>query len=194
MAYLPPFLRNLIRRQEVDQDLDAEIKAHVELLTDDNVASGMDAESAHRRALLEAGGVEQVKEKVRESRPGLWLEQLAQDLRYALRMLRKSLGFAAMSVLTLALGIGANTAMFSVIYAVLLQSLPFTDPSRVTVVFQKQPNGDNNIFSTPDYLEWKRQAGPLAQMAAFVGDSHTVGSSRDGLERVSGQRASAEMF
>lgn len=185
--------RNLFRRAEVEKDLAAEIDSHVQLLTDENLASGLSPEAARRQALVEVGGVEQVKAEVREARAGMWLEQLGQDLRYGVRMLRKSPGFAAMAVFTLALGIGANTAMFSVIDAVLLQSPPFANPARVTVVYQKQPNGKTNLFSTPDYLEWKRQAGPLEQMAAFVGDTHVLGT-KDGLERVSGYRGSAEMF
>lgn len=123
----------------------------------------------------------------------LWLEQFLQDLNYGLRALRRSPGFAALAVLTLALGIGANTAMFSVIDGVLLQTPPFRDPTKVTFVWQKQPNGNNNVFSTPDFLEWKRQSGPLAQMAALVSDSHALGTS-DSVERITGWRASAEIF
>jgi putative ABC transport system permease protein len=187
------WFRDLFRRAQVENDLAAEIDAHVQLLADENVANGMPPEAARRQALVDVGGVEQVKTEVREARTGIWLEQLGQDLRYGVRLLRRSPGFAAMAIFTLALGIGANTAMFSVIDAVLLQSPPFADPARVTVVYQKQPNGKTNLFSTPDYLGWKRQAGPLDQMAAFVGDSHVLGS-KDGLERIGGYRGSAEMF
>jgi predicted permease len=185
--------RNLFRRAEVDRDLDAEINAHVQLLTDENIAQGVAPEAARRQALLEVGGVEQVKAEVRDVRPGLWLEQLCQDLRYGLRMLRKSPGFAAMAVFTLALGIGANTAMFSVIDAVLLQPPPFREPSQVMVVWQKQSDGNINIFSTPNLLDWKRQDGPLAQMAAFIPEGRTLGT-RDGVERINGYGASWEMF
>jgi putative ABC transport system permease protein len=185
--------RNLFRRAQVENDLAAEIDAHVQLLADENVANGMPPEAARRQALVEVGGVEQVKTEVREARAGIWLEQLGQDLRYGLRMLRRSPGFAAMAVFTLALGIGANTAMFSVIDGVLLQRPPFPESSRVMIVYQKQPNGATNIFSTPNFLEWKRQAGPVAQMAAMIGGSATLGT-KDGVERIAGWRASAEMF
>ncbi|HKV92972.1 MAG TPA: ABC transporter permease [Candidatus Angelobacter sp.] len=193
MSRFSSSFRNLFRRAEVDGDLEAEIQSHRQLLTDQNIAQGMDPATAHRQATLEMGGVEQVKEEVRSVRAGQWMEQLWQDVRYALRMLRKAPGFAALAVITLALGIGANTAMFSVVKGVLLQSPPFADPGHVVVVLQKQPNGNNNVFSTPDYLEWKRQASPVSQMAAIVGDSHTLGTG-DQAERVNGWRASAEIF
>ena len=131
--------------------------------------------------------------EVREARAGVLLEQLWQDLRYGIRMLRKSPGFAALAVFTLALGIGANTAMFSVIDGVLLRQPPFVDPSRVTAVFQVLANGNKNMFSTPDYLEWKRQAGPLAQMSVLAEISHTLGTGEPA-ERITGVKATAEMF
>jgi len=185
--------RNIFRRGDVENDLNAEINAHRQLLADQNIAAGMDHAEAHRRATLEMGGVEQVKEEVRSLRAGQWLEQLWQDIRFALRMLRKSPAFAALAVFTLALGIGANTAMFSVIDAVLLQTPPFPQPSRVTAVWQKLPNGKRNIFATPVYLEWKRQAGPLGQMTAIADQGHTLGTS-ESAERLSGWKASYEVF
>ncbi|HEY7404069.1 MAG TPA: ABC transporter permease [Candidatus Angelobacter sp.] len=193
MGRLISSFRNILRRNSVDGDLAAEIESHRQLLTDQNIAEGMDPVSARRQAVLELGGVEQVREEVRSKRAGQWLEQLWQDVRYALRMLRKSPGFAGLAVITLALGIGANTAMFSVIKGVLLQSLPFDDPGRVVVVLQKQPNGSNNVFSTPDFLEWKRQSSPVAQMAAMVIDSHVLGTGEQA-ERIIGWRVSSEMF
>ncbi|HXW15976.1 MAG TPA: ABC transporter permease, partial [Terriglobia bacterium] len=123
----------------------------------------------------------------------LWLEQLWQDLHYGVRMLRKHPAFTALAVFTLAFGIGANTAMFSVVDGVLLQPPPFREPSRVMFVYQRQPNGGINIFSTPNFLEWKRQAGPLSQMAAVMGDSRTLGT-KEGSERLVGWTASSEMF
>src|ERR1700759_1008616 len=152
---IAPF-KNLFRTKHVDHELSAEIESHVQILTDEYVAVGMSQEAAQRAALVEFGGKEQARAEVREARAGVLLEQIWQDLRYGMRNLRKSPGFAVLAVFTLALGIGANTAMFSVINGVLLQQLPFSEPSRVMIAWQKQPNGNNNIFSTPAYLEWKR--------------------------------------
>lgn len=193
MGRFSSLFRNLFRRAEVDGDLEAEIQSHRELLTEQNIAEGMDPATAHRQAALEMGGVEQVREEVRSVRAGQWMEQLWQDIRYALRMLRKAPGFAALAVITLALGIGANTAMFSVINGVLLHQPAFTDPARVMVALQRQPNGATNVFSTPDYLEWKRQSSPVSQMAAVVGDIHTFGTGEQA-ERISGFRVSSEIF
>ncbi len=186
-------LRNLFGQKQADHELSAEIDSHVQLLADEYVAGGMAPEAARRAAQIEVGGREQVRSEVREARSGILLEQIWQDLRYGVRTLRKSKGFAALAVFTLALGIGANTAMFSVIDGVLLQKPPFADPSRVTVVWQKQPNGNNNVFSTPAYLEWKRQSGPLAQMAALVRAGHTLGTGEP-VERITGMQASSEIF
>jgi len=185
--------RNIFSRAEVDGDLDAELRAHLQLLTDEKVAAGMSLDAARRQSLLELGGVEQVKEDVRGVRAGMWLEQLWQDLRFGLRTLRKSPGFASLAILTIALGIGANTAMFSVIDGVLLQKPPFSDPDHVVVVLQKQPNGNTNIFSTPDYLEWKRQDSPVSEMAAGRTDSVVFGTAEQA-QRITGWRISSEAF
>ncbi|HEY6273957.1 MAG TPA: ABC transporter permease [Terriglobales bacterium] len=187
------WFRKLFQHAAVDHDLEAEINAHVQLMTDENAANGLGPEAARRQALLDLGGVQQVKEEVRAVSAGLWLEHLWQDVRYGARMLRRSPGFVATAALTLALGIGANTAMFSVIDGVLLNRPPFAEPSRVMVVYMKEPNGATNIFSTPNYLAWKRQNSPVTTMAAMAGGSLSLGS-KDGVERILGYQASSEIF
>jgi predicted permease len=185
--------RNLFQRKRADQDLAAEIDSHVQLLADEYIAGGMAPDAARRAAQIELGGREQVRAQVREARAGVLLEQIWQDLRYGMRNLRKAPSFAVLAVFTLALGIGANTAMFSVIDGVLLQQPPFAEPARVMIAWQKQPNGNNNIFSTPAYLEWKRQAGPLTQMAGVVRAGHTLGTGEP-VERITGLQVSSEIF
>src|SRR5215469_6193607 len=186
-------LRAVFDRNTLNQELDDEVRFHLEHETQANIARGMKPEEAARQARMDFGGEQRVKEDFRAVRGDSLVESVVQDARFGLRMLRKAPAFSILSVVTLALGIGTNTAMFSVIYRVLLQPPPFRQPSQVMVVLQKQPNGNTNVFSTPDFLEWKRQAGPLTQMAALLGEGHALGT-KDSVERVQGWRVSADAF
>ncbi len=130
-------LRNLFRKQQVERQLDDELRAYVDMITDERIATGMPASEARRIALAEFGGIEQVKQTVRDNRAGASLELLWQDARYGLRQFWRNPGFTAMMILTLALSIGANTAIFSIVNALMLKSLPYSHPERMGTIYTR---------------------------------------------------------
>jgi hypothetical protein len=172
--------RSLFRKEELDRDVDEELASYLALLTAEKVRAGMSPEEARREARVELGGVEQVKEKVREKRVGAMIDTLFQDVRYAIRTLKKNAGFTVVAVLILAMGIGATTALFSTIDTALLSSLPFQEPGRL-VVGRKTWDG---VMSGPvsrvdyfDYREYSRSFEELAALADFT-VQHTVMGER----------------
>ena len=129
--------RNLLRRNMVEQALDDELSSSVELLTEAKMNEGLSQREARRQALIELGGIEQVKEEVRAIRFGLFLDNLARDLRFAVHQLRRNPGFTTTVILTLALSVGANTAIFSLVNALLLKSLPYRHPERMGTIYTR---------------------------------------------------------
>jgi putative ABC transport system permease protein len=150
-----------------DQDFENELEIHLEMLTDENVRRGMAPEEAKRAARMRLGGLTQLKETNRELQGLPLIETFLQDTRYAFRMLRKNPGFTAVAVLTLALGIGANTAIFSVVYAVLLKPLPYANPDQLFNVFQAKPQEGvgGTGWSYANFAELREQNRVFSDMA-----------------------------
>src|SRR5579884_1575458 len=157
--------RRLLRRARMEQQLDKELRFHLEQHADDLIAGGADPAEARRQARIALGGKEQVKEQCRDARGTRWVEDFWQDLRYALRTLGQKPGFAAVALITLALGIGATTVMFTVVSGVLLKPLPYRDPGGLLAV-QEQTNWSTRMgnlwaFTNPNYLDCRREARSL---------------------------------
>ena len=152
--------KEITKRNILEHQLDDELRFHIERQTEANIAGGMSAEEARRCAIIEFGGVEQVKEDCRDQRRTRWIESISQDIRYGLRTLRKNPGFTIVAIITLALGIGANTAIFSLVYATLLKPLPYMDESRI-VTFR----GNHSL---PDALDINRESRTLRDVGVFA--------------------------
>jgi predicted permease len=187
--------RNFFRTDRTEEELTQELQAYLEMLTDAKISQGLHPSEARRAALIEMGGVEQVKEQVREVRMGHVLETIWQDLRYGARMLRKKPGFTFVAVLTLALGIGANTAMFSVINAVLLRPLPYQDADRLVFLWSEalKRSVREATSSYANISDWKHQNQSFEDLAVFDPASVTLAETGDP-EQIQSVRASANLF
>ncbi len=161
------FLRNLFSFRRVEGDLDQEVHSHLEMLTEENIRSGMQPKDARRAARIELGGIEQVKEQVREERLGNWLPSVICDCRYGVRQLRKNPSFTAVAVLTLALGIAATTSIFSVVYGVLLRPLPYPDPNRIMAVFEVTSEGRPSRVADPNFDDFRDQSRSFQAIAKY---------------------------
>jgi len=155
-----------MRRKRMMDELDADIREHIERETQENIERGMAPEEAGYAAQRKFGNVTRVKEETKEVWTLVWLEQFFEDIRFGLRLLRKNPGFTAVAVLTLALGIGANTAVFSLVYAVLLRPLPYKNPSSLIVLNETTPKVGTVSVSYPNFLDWRSASRAFSQMAA----------------------------
>src|SRR5271167_1087168 len=168
-------LRSLFHKPRLERELHDELNSHVQLHIDDNLRAGMSAEQARRHALLKLGGLEQTKKSMRDEKSLPFLESILQDTRFALRLLKNSPAFTAVTVLTLALGIGANTAIFSVMRQVLLERLPLPHPEQLVLLYSpgtrdghiSSDEGDGSeSFSYPMYLDLCDQNSVFSGLAA----------------------------
>jgi predicted permease len=183
----------LFGRQRRDHELDAEMQSHLEMHIEENLRAGMTPEEAHRQALIKLGGIEQTKESYRDRRGLPWLETLLRDVRFGLRMLRKNPGFTAVAILTLALGIGVNVAIFSVVDATLLDPIPLPQPDRIVSLFTTWPSYTHAGFSYPNFLDIQRESRSLSGIAAWRVDSFNLTGSGEP-ELLHGKRISSNFF
>ena len=183
----------LMRKRSLDQEFEQEIAAHLELAERDAVARGLSAEQARREARSSFGGIEQMKEEHRNRRSFQWIETLLRDFRYGLASLMRSPGFTAVVIGVLALGIGANVAMFSVVDAVLLKPLPFPEPDRIVRVWEAPRPGAVNATSAPEFLDWKRLATVFEALSAEQSISAAL-TGKGEPARLPGKAVTAEYF
>jgi hypothetical protein len=175
-------LRSLFRRRYVESELAAEISFHLDQETENNIITGMQPDEAHRTALRAIGNLSQYEEECRDMRGVNFIENLSQDFRYGLRTLLRTPAFAAAAILTLALGIGLNTAIFSVVEAALLRPLPYAEPDRLITlgeVRRETELTDRLAMNTwnasyPDFLDWRSQSKTFESLAGFSGDGFVL--------------------
>ena len=193
LSWLTALLRNLFQRRRVEQDLAEEVDSYLALATDAKVRGGLDPRGARRAAATEFGGVEQVKEEVREVRVGHFLETRWQDLRFAFRTLRKSPLFSLSVTFVLALGIGSTALMFSIVNSLLLRGPAFPEADRLFMLWQKIPQEDRVSFSVKEFSAWEKQTEVFEQLATFTAAGFTI-SGRGEPQIVIGQMVTPSFF
>jgi predicted permease len=190
-------LLGLVRRSRADEDFSAELDAHLALHIEAGVRAGLSESEARRQALILLGGAEQTRQAHRNGRSVLWLENLVQDLRYGMRTLRRAPGFTITAVLTLGLGIGACTAVFSLVNAVLLRSLPYGDPERLVYLFTPNPNlkipAEVICPSYGDFYDIQRESRLYASMSNFEQAMFSVGGQGQA-QRIGAARVDESFF
>src|SRR5580658_9255163 len=158
-------LRSLVRRVETEAELSEELRFHIERQTAENIAAGMTPDVAQRSALLELGGVEQIKEECRDMRRTQWVESLLQDARFAIRTFSKRPGFTLTVLTILALGIGSATAIFSIVNGVLLTALPYRSPAKLVRIYGAWEHGSREGVSPPDFVDYRQRNTTFESLA-----------------------------
>ncbi|MCL5742320.1 MAG: permease prefix domain 1-containing protein, partial [Acidobacteria bacterium] len=185
---------NLFRRERVEAEIDAELRAHLEMAVEDAVRAGVSEEEARRVARVRFGNLQVMRERTVGADAALWVEGLWRDVKYALRQMKKSPGFAVTVVLTLGLGIGGVTAVFSVVYAVLLRPLPYPQASRLVVLHEGIEHfGSKADLSAPDVVTYQRESRAFTGVAGFIDASYDVSGKGEPF-RARAERVSAAMF
>jgi predicted permease len=186
-------LRSLFRKERVEGELDEELRGFLEMAADEKTKQGMSDKDALRQVRLERGNLEVAKEAVRAATWESLLEMCWQDLRYCLRMMRRYPGFTAVAILTLALGVGANTALFSVVNGVLLNPLPYEQPDRLVTINSRTAQIPRDSISYPNFLDWRRDNHSFSALAAFCSQNFNLTGMGDA-ERLKANRVSAAFF
>ena len=182
LHHLKSMLRWIVRRDSAEQDLNDELQAFVEMAAADKVRAGAAPAEAHRLAVLELGGLEQVKEQVRGGRHGGWLDAAGRDVIYGLRQVRRNPAFSGVAIATLALGIGGITAMFSTFDAVLIRPLPYAEADRLVMIWDALAKTDitSKGNSTPaEWIEWRRLNTVFTDLAASQPGDATLSGDGD---------------
>lgn len=189
-------VRGLFAGQKSDTEFAVELESHLQQEIDDGVRRGLSEHEARRRSLIRMGGLEQTKIAYREQRGIPWMESLLRDIRYGFRQIRKSPGFSAAAVMTLALGIGATTAIFSLVHAVLLRPLAFPEQDRLMWLSQQNhalPGVVPEALSYPDYFDWRAQNHSFSGIASYAGGGVTL-NLNSGAQRLEAQMVSSNFF
>ena len=184
----------MVGRARADRELDEELDTHLQLHIDDNRRRGMTDAEARRQALIALGGLQTVRELYREQRTVPIVENIVRDVRYAVRSLRRTPSFTSVAAATLALGIGGTTAMFAMVYAILLRPLPFPDPDRLVMIWERPPQSERrNVTSMQNYVAWRDRSRAFENISAFERfPMNLIGP--DEAVQVTGARVTADFF
>lgn len=195
MSRIRSLFRNLLRRKSLELELDDELRGYQQMLIDEKLAAGLSEEAAIRQAHLEMGRIQTVKENVWEARMGWTLETIWRDVRYSIRALRRAPGFTAAAVVILSLGIGANTAVFSIFSAALLRPLPYPGEERIVAIWEKRLGEDSarSPVSVADFLDWRNVTRDLSSIALDESTRQTI-TSADQVELSPSARVTAGFF
>jgi putative ABC transport system permease protein len=195
MRRLLALYHNLFRKDRVNQELDEELRSYVELVANDKVRCGADRKEVLKEARQDLAHLELIKESVRDVRTGAFIDILLQDLRYGIRTLARNPSFSVIAVLTLALAIGANTTMFTVVNGVLLKPLPFPQPDRLLILWERQLS-DNTLgtVAPANFYDWREQTHSFAKMAALDPYPDFILNGYGDPQRLAGAAVSADFF
>lgn len=195
MSRIRSLFRNLLQRELVARELDDDLRAYQQMLIEEKRASGLSEEEAIRQACLEIGPLQAVKDNVWEAKMGWTLEALWRDVRYSIRSLRRAPGFTAAAIVILSLGIGANTAVFSIFSAALLQPLPYPGEDRIVAIWEKRLREDSarSAVSVADFLDWRNLAKNLSSIALYESTRQTINSG-DQVDLAPSARVTAGFF